>query len=393
MQQATRSHRCIPEAERINLPAVQERPCLMHRIVSITLLLFMLLAPWSTASFAADSGRKTSSPTPVATPVAKPASPKDLVLRLTDLPSGFTQGSSRSYTNAQAAQADLISVAKLEQEGRITSYETAFVRNPAQGMLHIMASIVSFKGTSGAHWQLGRALRPPSAQNIDIGRLGDEGVGYSLTSPGRVVTAYGVIFRRGAYVATVIAAGETSTFTPLGVIQLARAMDTRMQGTSHTSVAPTPGATATPRPTPSATATAVPPTDQPSNSGPSVHICSDAHYDHAAVQCLHDDSTLSASALVAARIAYTSGDSTNFTSTADHFGVSSVNADGSQSPLGTFDSTSGSLSTNGASVSLAGILSLAGVTLVTGTTYRVEVDNGNTLIGTAGFIYEDSSSS
>src|SRR5947209_6660607 len=88
----------------------------------------------------------------------KPAIPQRLVLRITDLPSGYKLTVARAVDNRQAAKLAHVSVAFLNQKGRVMSYETDFERivpkgkKAPAGLLLLESQAATYRDRAGAIW-------------------------------------------------------------------------------------------------------------------------------------------------------------------------------------------------------------------------------------------------
>jgi hypothetical protein len=163
------------------------------------------------------------------------ASPKDLGLRLSDLPVGFTQTKGRFYTNAQAAPGDHVSVATLNRRGRLLSYESEFQRSALVGIVQVNGTLVAFKSSTGAHWDYARvvanARNSHQMREMSAASVGSERAGFTYTkTANRVsITVDVILFRRKSYGAEIGVAGVTGTFTADQAATLAIVVDRRIQ--------------------------------------------------------------------------------------------------------------------------------------------------------------------
>lgn len=125
-------------------------------------------------------------------------------------------------------------------------------------------------------------------------------------------------------------------------------------------------------------------------NGPSVHICTARSFDSATATCKHDAASVSASDLVDARLAFSNG-ANAFASGDSHFVVSHVNTDGTTSDIGTASNSDSSMTQySNYAVLLAWVIHQAGPGPLRHMLYRIEVDNGNSKLGTADFTYHPS---
>jgi len=149
-------------------------------------------------------------------------------------------------------------------------------------------------------------------------------------------------------------------------------------------------------------ATPTPPVDTPTPVGPSVHVCTKAHYSATQVVCTRDDGTLHRSQLAAAQLCYTNGDNT-FQYTGMHYQLWRVQAGGADESLGSpAELNNSSLMNSEECIDFKWVVDSSGAPLESGTTYQVEVDNvaaagvtsgggsgAATPLGTTQFTYKD----
>ena len=158
----------------------------------------------------------TSLPAAAAPPAN--ASPQVLVLRLSDLPSGFIQVRGNFNTNAQAARQSHVSVATLEHNGRVTAYEVEFRRNARSGVVEALNRVVQYKTAADAHKVFRQGVRQARHlfRPMATGAVGNESAGYLITreTNGLSVTVATIVFRQGPYISELEAAGLSGTFNP-----------------------------------------------------------------------------------------------------------------------------------------------------------------------------------
>jgi hypothetical protein len=120
-----------------------------------------------------------------------------------------------------------------------------------------------------------------------------------------------------------------------------------------------------------------------------VRVCSDAHYNSSTVLCSQSDPVISVDDWDGAYLTYTTGKQTSFTSVSMHFAISEVMNSGSFQTLGTTDTNDTSLASSNESRTLSRVFIAAGVTPTDGTSYNLEADNGDRLLGVATFTYRE----
>jgi hypothetical protein len=120
-----------------------------------------------------------------------------------------------------------------------------------------------------------------------------------------------------------------------------------------------------------------------------VRVCSDAHYNSSTVLCSQSDPVISVDDWDGAYLTYTTGKQTSFTSVSMHLAISEVMNSGSFQTLGTTDTNDTSLASSNESRTLSRVFIAAGVTPTDGTSYNLEADNGDRLLGVATFTYRE----
>ncbi len=186
-----------------------------------------------------------ASPAPsFALPTPRPAAsaPSDLTLTLSDVGGSFIETVAASHSNAQVAATYHLSTAALRRRGRISSYETQFSRQQANGILQIDDVVAAWHSPAGARWDMQRVVSqllgskpaPRGIQSINAPDLGD--VRRAITFRGGRQPAnlidYALIFQRGRYRAYVQVVGVTGTFADADVLHLAQIVDRRIQRAS-----------------------------------------------------------------------------------------------------------------------------------------------------------------
>lgn len=163
-------------------------------------------------------------------------SPKQIVLRSSEIPMGFKQTKGHFISNTQDAKTSHVSVGTLNRKGRITAYEEEFDRAAARGMTLIENEVDVFKSSSGAHWEYSRSLANLRHQigksklhPMSIGHIGDQSIAFTVRekSGGTNVTLVLVAFRHGQYDSEVTIGGTTGTFSPQPAVRYLQIVDGR----------------------------------------------------------------------------------------------------------------------------------------------------------------------
>jgi hypothetical protein len=184
-------------------------------------------------------------------------SPKHVVLRVNDVPVGFTDTTSGPFTLTKVAKLNYVSVATMKKKGYLSSWETVFQREAFTGLVGISDDVVAFRSTAGAKWQVQQSKKVAQRQYgqdhlqpLAVGRIGDAALGdcFEQLVNGLTYTTCFALFRHGAYVAFVAAAGFKGTFDHAVVAGLAKTMNRRI-GPAKARPTTTPVPTKTPLPT------------------------------------------------------------------------------------------------------------------------------------------------
>jgi hypothetical protein len=166
--------------------------------------------------------------------------PKNMVLRLQDMPTGFELTKSHYESVTAAAKSSSVSVAQYKAWGYLTAYESDFSKNGSLGDLFSgasqIASSVTVYGTStGAGKSLASSVascNKPPFEELSVGaRIGDESHLCSARHKSGGVTAqvYAVLWRRGQLKAGLIVAGVVGGTSPDVAVKLAKLQDKRMR--------------------------------------------------------------------------------------------------------------------------------------------------------------------
>lgn len=160
--------------------------------------------------------------------------PKQMVLRLQDMPTGFEAAGSGYKSVTAAANGSTVSVAQYKAWGYVTAYEAHFRQNGNLGDLFSgvsqVTSLVSVYRTSGG---AKKSLASSAAtcakspfQELSVGaKIGDEAHLCARSVPAQV---YAVLWRRGRLKAAILIAGVAGTTSPKQAVALAETQDKRM---------------------------------------------------------------------------------------------------------------------------------------------------------------------
>jgi hypothetical protein len=183
--------------------------------------------------------------------LASPA-PQRLVLRLLDLPTGFTieRKETGSRSNAAVAREDdrlkqlpllqgAFTLADLVRLGRIGGYQATFARAPTlrglfAGALEVQSFASVYRTTRGAAASFAQtrfACRRSTFKPLSIGtRLGHEAVLCSTVrqSSGQKIAVYALGWRRANVIASILVAGIAGVADPTEAVRLGRKQDTRI---------------------------------------------------------------------------------------------------------------------------------------------------------------------
>jgi hypothetical protein len=168
------------------------------------------------------------------------ANPKLMVLRLSDLPTGFARVSGHYASNARAVKesSGSTTLAELQRWGRITGYETEYRRQALVGLVDVRSAASTYQDEQGAaaslhdSYRVAEASRKPKFQRLSLGgRIGDEGRLYSTTvkQSGFTVILYAITWRYKSVKAQVIAGGVIGTVAPESAVLLARRQQKRIE--------------------------------------------------------------------------------------------------------------------------------------------------------------------
>lgn len=165
------------------------------------------------------------------------AAPSAVVLRLGDIPIGFSQSVSRALKSGEITSGDRVSWPSMLQHGYAGSYETLFQRPAPTGVNTVVDNVVKFRSKSSAVWLMTRSeaaasmtFRSHRLRAMSVGSIGDRAVGasYIIQANDAQYTGVYVYFRRGNWDIYVGEAGLTGTYDPATVIAFARIVDHRI---------------------------------------------------------------------------------------------------------------------------------------------------------------------
>ena len=165
-------------------------------------------------------------------------SPRTLVLRLRDLPSGFGIQTTTNYTIQGAASDGGVTVAQLRAWGYVAAYEADFTRvvqvpKTARGVFGVYSFANTFASPKGAHSRWSQRAKDCKhykalALTTKIGNATRFCSGV-ITVASRVVQAYFVIWTHKDAFETLVAYGNKGRVAPSQALALARRQDARMR--------------------------------------------------------------------------------------------------------------------------------------------------------------------
>lgn len=203
---------------------------------------FVLLASGcgsSTSKHAATIGASSKKNTTTAA-AASALDPKQMVLRLQDLPTGFQTATGTGYKSIQdAAKNSTVSVAQYEAWGYLRGFEADFSLNGSLGDLMsgaagIVSSASVYRNPAGAEQSLSSSVKQcsrSSSRELSLSRkIGDEAhlCVAEHTSGGVTAQAYAVLWRRGRVKAAILVGGLVGTTSPTEAVRLAQRQNARM---------------------------------------------------------------------------------------------------------------------------------------------------------------------
>jgi hypothetical protein len=159
--------------------------------------------------------------------------PKEMVLRLGDLPAGFGKESENYVSNVQVARRQGVSIAELTRWGRVIGYDAVFRNKALAGLSRADSSANTYRTPGGAHDSFREqvaAATGPNDKGLVFKRLPTGGaIGHEsrlyvarTTSGGVTVDVYAVVWRYSSVTAAIIGAGIAPTVDAHVVVDLAR---------------------------------------------------------------------------------------------------------------------------------------------------------------------------
>jgi hypothetical protein len=172
------------------------------------------------------------------------ADPKSMVLTLADLPTGFAVDNAYYADNKRAAKESAVQeLADFVKWGRVNGFDRDFSRNATTGVLFVSADASTYTKPAGAVASLhdsfqieGRTEKfngsSVTFKRVPMGRVGNEARMFTakVTTQGVPAVFYGVIWRSGSVVASVLIGGVEGSVKPSQAVQLA----TKQQARIHT---------------------------------------------------------------------------------------------------------------------------------------------------------------
>jgi hypothetical protein len=166
--------------------------------------------------------------------------PKNMVLRLQDMPTGFELTTSHYTSVTAAAKSSSVSVAQYKAWGYLTAYESDFSKKGSISDLlssasQITSSVTVYRTATGAGKSLASSVASCNKspfKELSVGaKIGDEAHLCSATHTSGSVTGqvYAVLWRRGRLKAAVLVAGVAGGTSPDQAVRLAKVQDKRMR--------------------------------------------------------------------------------------------------------------------------------------------------------------------
>jgi hypothetical protein len=166
--------------------------------------------------------------------------PKNMVLRLQDMPTGLAVTTSLYTSVAAAAKSGSVSVAQYKAWGYLTAYESDFEKKGSIGDMltsasQITSSVTVYRTSAGAAKSLASSVATCNKapfKELSVGAtIGDKAHLCSATrkSGGVTVQIYAVLWRRGDLKAAVLTAGVVGGTSPTQAVKLAQVQDKRMR--------------------------------------------------------------------------------------------------------------------------------------------------------------------
>jgi hypothetical protein len=172
-----------------------------------------------------------------ATPLAS------LTVRPSDV-QGFRQVQASYYNNATAARVDRVPLSSFRREGRLRSYNVAFVRPERAGLFKIENVVARFRTAGGARWDYTRVVRQAlqrkarrsyrNFRQVKVRTIGWQRVALTYVARGRTSSLLvdSIRFQRGAYRVSLQVIGLVGRVKPAQewrrLMALARVVDRRV---------------------------------------------------------------------------------------------------------------------------------------------------------------------
>jgi hypothetical protein len=154
-----------------------------------------------------------------------------MVLRLSDVPTGFELTKGRYISNREATAGNP-SHPDYGRMGRLNGYEATYDKaGGIFGMLEVVSTASIYRTAAGAHtsFQAGsvgvESSRSPRFHRLSVGDvLGAESRLYKTTTKqnGTSVVVYAVVWRAGTVNSSILAAGIAGTVDPSDIVALAK---------------------------------------------------------------------------------------------------------------------------------------------------------------------------
>jgi hypothetical protein len=173
--------------------------------------------------------------------------PAQLVVQLSDLPTGFTATSRRTRPNATVAKETGVPLATLTGWGRIGGFQAEYDRSvdpaaPPRGAATVSAAASTYRTAKGLQQayvaSVKRIAETPAARNV--ARAAPTGLGDGaklwearLKQDGVSVVLYTVVWRRAGTLSHVAVAGVAGRLTAADALAIARKQDARVRAAAR----------------------------------------------------------------------------------------------------------------------------------------------------------------
>jgi hypothetical protein len=175
--------------------------------------------------------------------------PPQLVLKLSDLPRGFSLVLGQTESAAQAGTGNGMSASEMRVDGYKTGYlneyekkgvATATKLSQIKGLIYAISAVFQFRQASGTHTAYNQLLTAiPKEKSltgfkmVSLAKVGNESQGYSYhqtVSGGQKITFDFQVFRQGNFIGLTGGGGEAMTLgaQDSAVTNLAKIVDTRI---------------------------------------------------------------------------------------------------------------------------------------------------------------------